>query len=123
MKYEISEKIVKNGESRVFKNWKEKCPNLTEGEFLDNLKWLCEDPRTEDGKLTREIALSESGIVRLKRAYGVDGLCTFYKNGLSWGGEIFHVEPRNEHEKMFAEADGKISILCKISLSAMDRVD
>lgn len=123
MKYEVSEKIVKNGESRVFKSWKEKCPNFTEGEFLDSLKWLYEDPRTEDGKLTREIALSENGIIRLKRAYGADGLCVFYKNGLSWGGELFHVEPRNDHEKMFAESDGRISMMFKVTLSAMDRVD
>lgn len=50
---------VKAGRSKVFQNWKE-WGLVTEDEFIDALTWLCDDPLTEDGKLTRELAMIET---------------------------------------------------------------
>lgn len=52
-RYEIKEKIVKSGNSRVFQSWHENA-GITMEEFLDGLRWLCNDPMT-DGHLTREL--------------------------------------------------------------------
>lgn len=57
---------VKAGESRIFKNWQE-WGLITEDEFIDALTWLCDDPLTEDGKLTRELAMLESKDMREKK--------------------------------------------------------
>ena len=45
--YEIKEKIVKAGNSKIFKNWKENVPEISEKDFLEALRWVCEDPRNE----------------------------------------------------------------------------
>lgn len=50
---------VKAGESRVYENWKE-WGLVTEDEFIDALTWLCDDPLTEDGRLTRELGMIET---------------------------------------------------------------
>lgn len=57
-KFHLKRKIelVKNGQSKVFENWKE-YGLITEDEFIEALNWLCSDPLTGDGNLTREIAL------------------------------------------------------------------
>ena len=46
-------RIVKAGDSRVFNSW-HKNAGVTMEDFLDGLRWLCEDPMT-DGRLTREL--------------------------------------------------------------------
>ena len=51
--YEIKSKIVKAGDSRVFNSWHENA-DVTMEDFLDGLRWLCEDPMT-GGRLTREL--------------------------------------------------------------------
>ena len=55
--YEIKSKIVREGGSEVFANW-HKCGLVTEGEFLEALGWLCDDPEdAPGGRMTREIGL------------------------------------------------------------------
>lgn len=117
--FEIKAKIVYAGESEVFKSWQEGLPNLTEEMFLKELKWLCDDPLNEYGKMTREIGLTTHGIVRLKRCYDND-LCSFrYPNGELWNGDLFYRPCSN---KNFADENGMIWENHKISLSAKDRV-
>ena len=70
--YEIKEMIVKKGDSKIFNNW-HKHVGVTEHEFLDALKWLCNDPKDggkNKNRLTREIMCLPSGsIAKLVRAY------------------------------------------------------
>lgn len=56
---DIKIKLVESGKSEVFAKWQE-LGLITKEEFIDNLKWVCEDPLDEKGKLTREIALEIS---------------------------------------------------------------
>lgn len=62
---DIKIKLVKSGKSQVFAKW-QKFGLVTEEEFIENLKWVCEDPLDKNGKLTREIALEISNDMREK---------------------------------------------------------
>lgn len=127
--YEIKEKIVRKGESKIFANWKELVPALTEDEFLENLRWVCDDPCENGdgtGRLTREIGLTKDGIVHLWRA---NGLITVFrrKDGSLWSGDVFTVpftekfiKNADKHKKQYGCET--IDILYKIGLSARDRV-
>lgn len=66
--YAVKEKIVKSGNSEIFKYWHER--GVSEEDFLNGLKWVCDDPLYEDGKLTRELGCERDGkLVKLKRIY------------------------------------------------------
>lgn len=119
--FEIKAKIVGAGNSKVFKEWS-KHSNITKEDFIAALRWLCADPMNADGKMTREIGLSPSMIVKLTRCYGKDGLCSFYKDGVLWSGERFERQPKSEKELRFADKNGVISEIHMISLSCKDRV-
>lgn len=106
---EIKEKIVKSGNSRVFKNWSENS-NVTMDDFIEGIRWLCADPLDDKGRYTRELGCirrADAGmtddekafwgptphqpgvdrIYRLTRSYDTDGHCTFYdEDGRAWGG-------------------------------------
>lgn len=56
MDFSVVEKIVKNGKSKVFNNWREHAP-------------ITEDPLDDRGRLTREIGLTPQGIIYLDRVY------------------------------------------------------
>lgn len=118
---EVKVKIVESGNSKVFKEWS-KHSNITKEDFIAALRWLCADSMNAEGKMTREIGLSPSGIVKLTRCYGKDGLCSFYKDGVLWGGERFERQPKSEKELRFADKNGVISEIHMISLSCKDRV-
>ena len=119
----IKGKIVLKGGSEVFENWRRLASwqgyELTTEEFLENLKWVCEDPLT-DGRLTREIGLTKSGIVKLKRLYS-QGFCIFYRidNKELWSGDTFKTPCINS---VYADKDGMYPTQLKIGLSARDRV-
>ncbi len=119
--FEIKAKIVGAGNSKVFKEWS-KHSNITKEDFIAALRWLCADSMNEEGKITREIGLSPSGIVKLTRCYGKDGLCSFYKDGKLWDGELFGRIPKDEKESRFSDENGMIFEMHKICLSCKDRV-
>lgn len=77
-----------NPNSKIFRSWQEHS-TITETEFVEALGWLHNDPRDEQGRMTREIGLTPAGILRLSRAYTNQGLCYFYHNGELWNGEHF----------------------------------
>lgn len=122
MNFETCKKIVEAGSSKVFENWKALAP-ITKEDFLDALKWICKDP--EDGgangdKMTREVGLTPNGIVKLKRAYGIDDTCAFYKqDGRRWEGAVFYVPCDNPD---FADGDGKVATNLTLSVSCRDRI-
>ena len=62
---DIKVKLVESGKSKVFAKWQE-LGLITKEEFIENLKWVCEDPLDEKGKLTREIALEISNDMQEK---------------------------------------------------------
>ena len=53
---EVKIKKVVDDRSEVFKEW-EKYGLITKDEFIEALKWLCDDPLNEDRELTRRIGL------------------------------------------------------------------
>lgn len=59
-------KVIKAGASKVFQSWQE-WGLITEDEFIDALTWLCDDPLTEDGRLTRELGMIETEDMRKKQ--------------------------------------------------------
>lgn len=121
--YDIKEKIVKSGGSKILKNWQQLCGwndySLTEGEFLEALKWVCEDPIDEYNRLTREIGLTKKGIVKLKRVWD-KGLCLMYHIDTKelWGGDCFKTPCDNPD---FAP-NGFYVTNYKISLSAIEKI-
>ena len=62
---DVKIKLVELGKSEVFAKWQE-LGLITKEEFIENLKWVCEDPFDEKGKLTREIALEISNDMQEK---------------------------------------------------------
>lgn len=115
--FEIKEKIVRSGNSKIFENWRSLVPTITMQDFLDALAWVCED--VETGRLTREIGLTKEGIVKIRRIN--KAIVTMYRmdNNMNWNGDNFRIPCDNPD---FADKDGKIWTNLKISLSARDRV-
>ena len=128
--FETKKKIVLTGESCIFNNWKEHS-TITREEFLEAIEWVCSDPLKEDGRMTREIGLTPTGIIKLHRCYGLDGICTFYcdwkfQNGKSyrklWNGEFFERPCKNEKERLYSLNGKTVREHHKICLSCRDRV-
>ena len=111
--------FIFNSNSKIFRSWQEHS-TITEEEFVSALKWLHGDPRDEQGRMTREIGLSPTGILRLTRAYTDQGLCYFYHNGELWNGEHFTTPCRNEKERAFSADGENLITLHKITLSPED---
>lgn len=108
-----------NPNSKIFRSWQENS-NITETEFVEALGWLHDDPRDESGRMTREIGLSPTGILRLTRSYTDDGRCCFYHNGELWNGEHFSIPCRTEKEKRFSTDGENLITFHKITLSPDD---
>ena len=111
--------FIFNSNSRIFLNWCEHS-TITEEEFVEALGWLHGDPRDDQGRMTREIGLTPTGILRLTRAYTDNGLCYFSNNGELWNGEHFSTPCRTEKEKRFSADGESIVTFRKITLSPDD---
>ena len=83
-----------NPNSKIFQNWKEHSA-ITEEEFVEALGWLRDDSYDNQGRMTREIGLTPTGILRLTRAYTDQGLCYFCHDGELWNGEHFTTDGEN----------------------------
>lgn len=116
--FEIKEKLIFSGRSRVFKSWQQLVPTLTEEAFAEAVKWVCSDPAKEGEKLTREIGLTRSGIVRLKRVYSYLTEIR-YEDGRLWTGDFFRVPCS---DRRYADKDGMAEVNLKLQLSARDQV-
>ena len=111
--------FIFNSNSKIFRSWQEHS-TITETEFVEALDWLHNDPRDEKGRMTREIGLTPTGILRLTRTYTNDGRCYFYHNGKLWSGEHFTTPCRTEKEKRFSADGENLITLHKITLSPED---
>lgn len=108
-----------NPNSKIFRSWCEHS-TITEDEFVAALGWLHDDPYDDKGRMTREIGLSPTGILRLTRAYTDNGLCYFYHEGKLWSGEHFSTPCKNEKERAFSADGENLITFHKISLSPED---
>ena len=114
--FEAKKKTVMAGVSPIFKNWQEHS-TITIDDFLEALAWVCDDPK--DGgdrkcKLTREIALTPTGIKKLKRVYGRGFVETVeVDTGKRWEGEFFE----QDCDKNIS-ITGKIRVVQKICINA-----
>ena len=108
-----------NPNSKIFRSWQEHS-TITEAEFVEALRWLHDDPRDEQGRMTREIGLTPTGILRLTRTYTNDGRCYFYHNGELWNGEHFSTPCRTEKEKRFSADGENLTTFHKITMSPED---
>lgn len=111
--------FIFNPNSKIFRSWQEHS-TITEEEFVSALKWLHGDPRDEQGRMTREIGLAPTGILRLTRTYTNDGRCYFYHNGELWNGEHFSTPCRTEKEKKFSADGENLTTFHKITMSPED---
>lgn len=118
--FETKKKIVLEGRSEVFKNWKEYIPDLTEEAFIEGLEWVCDDQLDEKGRLTREFAANADGsIVKLRRVHDNLGMCSFRtEDGRLWSGTSIRVDC----DPLWAEKDGKRSIQFNVGINAEDRI-
>lgn len=110
--------MILGGNSRVFKDWAARS-TITADEFLENLEWVCNDPLDEKGRMTRDIGLTPTGIVKLQRVYDAHGLVSFYLGKERWDGAFFE-RPAIENERpLYGDI---IREHQKIGLSCKDRV-
>jgi hypothetical protein len=116
--FEAKAKIVNAGNSKVLKNWMEHS-SITPADFLDALRWVCEDSLDENGRSTREIGLTPDGIVKLSRVYNAFGMCTFFHNGNVWDGALFARTATEKERRFYGET---VLERHKITLSCKDRV-
>lgn len=112
--FEIKKKIVLAGDSRIFKDWSAHSSIAVE-DFLDALQWVCADPLDENGKLTREIALSPDRIVKLRRVNDGLGMTALYEYPRDNGGD-------GELGSLWSGEKFPDGFIRKISLSVKDRV-
>ena len=81
--YEVKERIVKSGTSKVFDDWAVH-EGITMEQFLDGLRWICDDPCT-DGRVTRDIGCKHGKVVKITRAFDSCGGVELYgEDGRSW---------------------------------------
>lgn len=119
--FAIKKKLVEEGHSKVFKEWS-KYSTITKEDFIKALEWVCNDPLTADGKVTREIGLTPTNIVKLTRVYNDLGLSSLYKDGEWWNGETFTKPCENEREKLFSYDGRNIEGTYKVSISCRERI-
>ena len=111
-RYEIKKHIVESGGSKVFNAWHELVPSLTKEEFVENLKWLCEDPCAEYGN---------EGIIHLQKKYPKVGPASYFtEDGKRWEGSTFDVSC-DEREKEFLGKETRKTVQ-KIQIEPYDKV-
>ena len=116
--YAAKAKIVKAGNSKVLNSWKEHSI-ITKADFLAALEWVCNDPMDDKGRMTREIGLTPTCIVKLSRVYNAFGMCTFFHNGNVWDGAVFARTATEKERRFYGET---VLERHKITLSCKDRV-
>lgn len=117
--FNYKREIVLSGNSQILKNWAE-LTGISADEFLEALEWVCNDPLTEWGRITRKIGLTENGIVKLD-VVRTKAYTALYHNGRLWRGGFFNIPCPKEY-KDFSKDGKTIRVAQKITLSCKDRV-
>lgn len=65
--FEAKKKIILNNDSKIFNNWRE-ATGISQEDFLEGIKWLCEEEKDKKGMDVRAMGCSSDGkIVKLRR--------------------------------------------------------
>ena len=116
--YKNKAKLVKDGYSRTFEIWQLILPTLSKDEFIDNLKWVCDDKQKE--KVSRGMALTPDGIAKLYYEYSDKGCkAHFTDTKEEWTGARFRIPCFDDR---YADFDGTILQRFKLDLSSKDNV-
>ena len=119
--YTTKKLLIDTNKSNVFNKWKYIAP-ISKADFLDSIKWICEDKSPDEKCYTKAIALTPNGIIKLTATHSVTGYNFFDENGKKFSGAYFKRKAVTDKEKLFADENGEISSFCKIILSSKDRV-
>ncbi len=119
---EIAREKIKNGKSEILKEWRT-IVDIKDSDFLEALEWLYSDEGDEYSRKTREIALSQSGLKKIKIKRDKFGLVArFNEDGSAWEGEYLRIPlPEGDNPSM-ADADGKVGVVLKICLDREDKI-
>ena len=116
--YKNKAKLVKDGYSRTFEVWQLVLPTLSKDEFIENLKWVCEDDQKD--KASRGMALTPDGIAKLYYEYTDNGCkAHFTATKEEWTGARFRIPCFDDR---YADFDGTILQRFKLDLSSKDNV-
>ena len=113
--YNRKAKLVREGRSKTFALWKFVFPFISEDEFIENLKWVCEDEKKD--KASRGMALTPDGIAKL--SYDYSGKAHFADTKEEWTGARFRIPCFDDR---YADFDGTILQRFKLDLSSKDNV-
>lgn len=120
----LSKKImIRNGLSDVYQRYSKICPLLPRRDFISAIYWLCSDPRSLEGKTTRAITITSNGIKKLHKVNCVT-FTNFFEaiGGKKWVGEIREFDAVTEHQKKFADENGKLYLLDKSVITADNKI-
>ena len=116
--YKNKAKLVREGRSKTFAIWKFVFPFISEDEFIENLKWVCEDDHKN--KASRGMALTPDGIAKLYYEYSDKGCkAHFTDTKEEWTGARFRIPCFDDR---YADFDGTILQRFKLDLSSKDNV-
>ena len=113
--YDHKAQLVREGRSRTFETWKFVQPSITKDEFIDNLKWVCEDEQKD--KASRGMALTPDGIAKL--SYDNNGKAHMTDTKEEWTRARFRIPCFDDR---YADFDGTILQRFKLDLSSKDQI-
>lgn len=120
----LSKKImIRKDVSEGYQRYSKIYPLLTQDEFISAVHWLCDDPRSLEGKTTRAITITPKGIKKLHKVNCVT-FTNFFEvvGGKKWVGEVREVDAVTEHQKKFADENGKLYLLDKSVITADNKI-
>ena len=110
MNLEDVKKAVYEGRCKTYNSW-HNLTGMKPETFIEALEWAFNDPLDDQGRPKREIGLNGDGsFEKLYRTYKMGSFWAWYKvnDDRLWSGSTFKFNPRNDKERVFAEADGMI---------------
>ena len=113
--YNSKAKLVREGRSKTFALWKFVFPFISEDEFIENLKWVCDDEQKD--KASRGMALTPDGIAKI--SYDNNGKAHMTDTKEEWTGARFRIPCFDDR---YADFDGTILQRFKLDLSSKDQI-
>lgn len=113
--------LIDTNKSNIFNKWQYIAP-ISKSTFSEGVKWICDDPSSDEERYTKAIALTPGGIIKITAVHSATGYKYFDENGKNFSGAYFKRKAVTEKEKLFADEKGELSFFCKIILSSKDRI-
>lgn len=88
--FEVKKKLVEEDKSRVYQNWHE-YQGINKEDFINGLKWLCDDPCDERGRVTRGLGCIHEEVRKLKKVCYPSGVKAHYDmtTGYLFSGNVY----------------------------------